>query len=155
MTLTNAPTIQVKALGIHWRGDAILATEIRESDGSLKGVRPLGGTVEPGETTLETLHREFQEEIDQEVEVTGDAIVVENIFHHRGAPGHEIVFLYPIQFAKDALAGTDVITYAEDNGEECTARWFPIDDLDRPNGLALFPNGLKSRLALPGADEGV
>ena len=46
MTLPAA--IEVKALGLHWRGTALLASEIRETDGRLKGVRPLGGTVEPG-----------------------------------------------------------------------------------------------------------
>ena len=146
--MTLAPNIKVKALGLHWRGDALLAAEIRESDGSLRGVRPLGGTVEFGETTDEALLREFQEELGQYVTITGRPIVLENIFHFQGLPGHEIVFLYPIAFPDGAFAGTDVIHYQEDNGENCVARWFALDTLDVAGGLLLFPNGLKAQMQL-------
>lgn len=148
--MTAAPhQIKVKALGLHWRDRALLASEIRESDGSLKGVRPLGGTVEPGETTSETLVREFREELGIDVEISGAAIVLENIFHHRGAPGHEIVFLYPITFPPGAFEGQDVLHYTEDNGEACVARWFALDELDSENGLPLYPNDLKRHLNPP------
>ena len=43
--------VKVKALGLHWRNGALLACEIRELDGTLKGVRPLGGIVKLGEAT--------------------------------------------------------------------------------------------------------
>lgn len=141
--------IKVKALGLHWRGHRLLASEIRESDGRLKGVRPLGGTVEVGETTAQTLHREFREELDTDITITGDPIVLENIFHHLGMPGHEIVFLYPITFPDGAFADRDALHFQEDNSEHCIARWFDLNDLDRPNGLPLYPNGLKAHLTNP------
>ena len=149
MNAPIVPRIRVKALGLHWRGDAILAAEIRELDGTLKGVRPLGGTVEPGEETAKTVVREFQEELGQSVTITGPAIVLENIFTFRGQPGHEIVFVYPIRFDEGAFAYNDVIHFQEDSGEDCTARWFPLSDLDAPGGVALFPNGLRRHLVAP------
>lgn len=152
MTTNESTTIKVKALGLHWRGGALLVSEIRGSDGTLKGVRPLGGTVEPGETTQQTLIREMREELDTDVSIDGLPIVLENIFHHRGAAGHEIVFLYPISFPPGAFADQDVLYFTEDNGENCTARWFPLDQLDTPGGLPLYPNDLKKHLRTPDAD---
>ena len=53
-------TIRVKALGLHWRDGRLLASEVNRDDGTLKDVRPLGGTVEFGETWQDALIREFQ-----------------------------------------------------------------------------------------------
>lgn len=147
--MSHAAAIEVKALGLHWKGNALLASEIRESDGSLKGVRPLGGTVEFGETTAQTVVREFQEELGQTVTITGAPFVLENIFHHLGARGHEIVFLYPIAFPSGVYDATDLIHYQEDNGETCVARWWDIATLDTEDGLSLYPNALKAHLTLP------
>ena len=55
-------TIRVKALGLHWRDGRLLASEVNRDDGTLKGVRPLGGTVEFGETWQDALIREYQED---------------------------------------------------------------------------------------------
>jgi ADP-ribose pyrophosphatase YjhB (NUDIX family) len=61
--------------------------------------RPLGGHVEFGEYALDTVRREFMEEIGQElagVELLG---VLENIFTYGDGPHHEIVFVYRAAFA--------------------------------------------------------
>ncbi|MBL3576464.1 NUDIX domain-containing protein, partial [Rhodovulum sulfidophilum] len=62
-TWRPASGIRFKALGLHWRGNRLLASEVYEDSGRLKGVRPLGGTVEFGETAQTAVIREFQEEL--------------------------------------------------------------------------------------------
>ncbi len=62
--------IRVKVLGLHWREGRLLAAEVRGDDGSLRGVRPLGGGVEFGERLEEALRREFREELGIAVEPT-------------------------------------------------------------------------------------
>jgi hypothetical protein len=42
--------IRVIAIGLNWRGDRLLAVEVLNDEAKLKGVRPLGGGVEFGET---------------------------------------------------------------------------------------------------------
>jgi 8-oxo-dGTP pyrophosphatase MutT (NUDIX family) len=81
MTLRRpSSAIRVKALGLHWRDGCLLASEVNRDDGTLKGVRPQGETVEFGETWQDALIREFQEEIGVGVELIGDPIVLENIY---------------------------------------------------------------------------
>ena len=54
--------------------------------------RPLGGHVEFGECALDTVHREFREEIGQALTAVALAGVLENIFERGDATQHEIVF---------------------------------------------------------------
>ena len=79
--------ILVKARGLVWRDGLLLANEIYLDDGSIKGVRPLGGRLEFGETWRDALVREFDEELGVAVEVIGKPMVLENIFTHQGVIG--------------------------------------------------------------------
>ncbi|MFT5623572.1 MAG: hypothetical protein ACI8Z0_000060 [Lentimonas sp.] len=76
--------IQVKALGLVWRKGLLLASEIYLDDGTVKGVRPLGGRLEFGETWRDALVREFNEELSVTVEVVGEPMILENIYTHQG-----------------------------------------------------------------------
>lgn len=70
MTTWRPPShIRVKALGLHWRAGKLLAAEVRTDSGRIKGVRPLGGSVEFGETAKEAVIREFKEELGVDVSV--------------------------------------------------------------------------------------
>lgn len=141
-----APNIRVKALGLHWRGDALLVMDVLSDDGSLKGVRPLGGTVEFGEPWPNALVREFQEELRIDVDVIGAPFVFENIYEHEGAQGHEIVFLADVVFPDGAFDGRSGIFFEEDNGAQCRASWRTLDEMRRL-GLALYPDGLDAALS--------
>ena len=132
-------------MGLHWRDGCLLASEVNRDDGTLKGVRPLGGTVEFGETWQDALIREFQVEIGVGIELIGDPIVLENIYSHHGAMGNEILFISEITFSPNAYEIDEFIQYFEDNGDPCIARWFdPATLLEQ--GIALYPKGLLSQI---------
>jgi ADP-ribose pyrophosphatase YjhB (NUDIX family) len=83
------------------RDGALLVSEEVSPSGELFH-RPLGGHVEFGEYALDTVHREFGEEIGQAltaVQLTG---VLENIFEWGGSRQHEIVFVFAAAFADEA-----------------------------------------------------
>ena len=138
--------IKVKAIGLHWRNAKLLAAEVFDDHGQLKGVRPLGGSVEFGEAWQTALAREFKEELGVAIEVAGPPLVMENIYTHHGATGHEVLFIGEVRFDAQAFAGLDVIEFFEDSAAPCTARWFDLAELDLPDGPALFPVGLKEVL---------
>lgn len=140
------PGIRVKALGLHWRGTRLLATEVQDDKGRIKGVRPLGGTVEFGETAEATVIREFQEELGIKIEVISPPMFLENLYIHEGHPGHEILALFDVAFPPGAFENETRLSFCEDNGVECHAEWFDIAKLDLPDRPELYPTGLKERL---------
>jgi ADP-ribose pyrophosphatase YjhB (NUDIX family) len=141
-----ATSIKVKALGLHWREGKLLAAEVLDDRGHLKGVRPLGGSIEFGEHWQSALIREFKEELGVDVEILGPALVMENIYTHEGEPGHEVLFICEVLFSSTNFDNQSSIEFHEDSGTQCTARWFDLAELDLPEGPALFPVGLKKAL---------
>jgi len=137
--------IRIIAIGVNWRNRSILAAEVLDDAGRIKGVRPLGGGIEFGETWQQALAREFQEELGVEISISDEPLVMENIYTHEGVGGHEVVFISNVEFAEGAFDGQDVIRFSEDNGIECIARWFDLDVLDTGE-IELYPSGLKAIL---------
>lgn len=146
MTTWRPPQeIRVKVIGLAWRREALLAVDVFDDGGRIKGVRPPGGSVAFGETREQALEREFSEELGCGVTLTGPWTVFENIYRHEGALGHEIVFAADIRLHDAALYDRDVIRFSEDDGTACTARWLAPAAL--PDGVDLFPDGLAAALA--------
>lgn len=140
------PHIRVVAIGLHWRDGRLLAAEVRDDAGRIKGVRPLGGEIEFGESWRAALMREFNEELGIAVSLRGAPLMLENIFVHEGATGHEVMFISEVEFPDTAFRDQDRIDFREDNGAEIVARWFDLADLDVEDGPRLFPTGLKGLL---------
>jgi 8-oxo-dGTP pyrophosphatase MutT (NUDIX family) len=139
-------SILVKALGLNWRGNQLLAAQVLDDTGHVKGVRPLGGAVEFGETTEVAVIREFKEELGIAVKTIGPPIFMENLYLHQGVQGHEIIAMFNVVFLSDVYAGETRIEFNESNGLKCFAEWFNIEELDLPDRLQLFPVGLKDVL---------
>lgn len=138
-------TIQVKTLGIVWRGEALLASEILDDNGRVKGVRPLGGTVEFGETWQKALKREFLEELGTDIVLTNQLEVTENIYSHHEEAGHEIMFLSEVILVDQSLYDQEEIQFSEHDGTACIARWFELSELEKSKP-ELFPDGLLETL---------
>ncbi len=145
-----ASNIRVKALGLHWRGGRLLAFEVYDDGGALKGVRPLGGSVDFGEPAKAALVREFREELGVDVDVLGEPIVVESLYVHEGVAGHEILFLFDVSFPACAFEGQERVVFHEDDGTPGVASWYDLNDLDCDGGPDLYPSGLKAVLTARG-----
>ncbi|TAX38358.1 DNA mismatch repair protein MutT [Rhizobium leguminosarum] len=138
--------IRVKVIGLAWRKDQLLAAEVEDDSGRIKGVRPLGGAIEFGESREEALHREFTEELETDIRIVGPWHLLENIYEHHGAIGHEFIFAADIELADASLYERDEIHYSELDETAATARWFGRDSL-RDVGIDLYPTGLDRLLS--------
>ena len=137
---TPPQNIRVKVLGLAWRGDELLLADVEDSDGRVTGVRPLGGSIEFGETREGALVREFREELGCDVTVVGPWHAFENLFEHEGAIGHEYLFAADITLGDPALYARDALRFLESDASDCRARWICPTRL--PPGVHLYPTAL-------------
>ena len=119
------------------RDGALLVSE--PADGSFQ--RPLGGHVEFGEYALDTIHREFGEEIGQRLTGVRRIGVLENIFPWQGGTEHEVVFIYTAAFADAAAYEIQEQVIADDT--ENRVIWRTPGTVSPP----LYPAGLPELIA--------
>ncbi len=101
-------------------------------------LRPLGGSVEFGETALEAVRREMREELHADISEPVQLGVLENIFTCRGEPGHEVVAVFDAQLVDRTLYDMERVPLHEELwGTE--ARWIDLSD---PPEMPLYPDGL-------------
>lgn len=103
--------------------------------------RPLGGVIEFGEHSEETIHREIMEEIGAEVYGLKYLGTLENIFEFNSKLGHEIVAVYDGTFKKPGLYKQAEILDKEAKGKKIRAVWKRLDEF-RSGQAVLYPTGL-------------
>jgi 8-oxo-dGTP pyrophosphatase MutT (NUDIX family) len=133
--------IKTKVIGLAFQAGRLLAFEVTDDAGRLRGVRPLGGSIEYGETREEALQREFREELNTEIAITGDWSVFESLYKKGEEIRHEFLFAAPIRLLDRQIPLEGEATYLEGDGSLCRARWFEIAALARGEPV-LFPDAL-------------
>jgi ADP-ribose pyrophosphatase YjhB (NUDIX family) len=137
----NAKRQIIKAMAIirRPRDGALLVSEA--PDGSFQ--RPLGGHVEFGEYAVDTLHREFGEEIGQRLTGVRRLGVLENIFPWGGGTEHEVVFIYRAALADEAAYEIEEQEILDDTEPKSRVLWRPVGAVSPP----LVPTGLTELMA--------
>lgn len=120
------PKIRILALGLIRDGDRIFISEGYDPTRQQPFYRALGGGIDFGETSLEALKREFQEEIQAELTNIHYLGCLENLFVFDGQPGHELIQLYRCDFADPKFYQLEKLTFAEGDRTK-TALWVPIE----------------------------
>jgi len=133
--------ILVKVIGIAMHRGKLLAAEIYNDNGDLKGIRPLGGRIEFGESRDAALRREFMEELGTEIDITSAWRMFENLYDHEGHRGHEVLLCASVGFHDESLYRQERVVFSEDSGNESIARWFSVQDC-KQGTISLFPDGL-------------
>jgi len=134
--------IRPLAICIFRNNDRILVAEGYDPVKKQTFYRPLGGAIEFGETSEETIHRELMEEIGAEVRDLKYLGTLENIFVFNGTPGHEIVQVYDGVLKDSGLyEQAEVEGNEADVGESFKAVWKKISDFVEGKST-LYPSGL-------------
>jgi 8-oxo-dGTP pyrophosphatase MutT (NUDIX family) len=135
--------IRPLAICVFRHNNRILVAEGYDSVKDEYFYRPLGGGIEFGETSMETICRELMEEISAEVDRQSLIYLgtVENIFHFNGTAGHEIVMIYDGALKDPRLYEQTMILGKEVNGEDVQAVWKSVDEFGEGKSI-LYPTGL-------------
>ena len=122
--------------------DKILVSEEHDPSKGETFYRPLGGGIEFGEHSTETIHRELMEEIGAKVKDLVYLGTLENIFVFNGIPGHEIVQVYDGALVESGLYEQAVISGHEaDVNLPMRVIWKSLDEFG-PGKSILYPEGL-------------
>ena len=144
--------IRPLAICIFRNRDRILVAEGYDSIKDQHFYRPLGGGIEFGESSVETICRELMEEIRAEVDRESLKYLgaVENIFTFNGLPGHEIILIYDGTLKNPELYEQKVIEGEEAGDGPIQAIWKNIEEFTEGKSI-LYPTGLVEMLAPAGS----
>jgi 8-oxo-dGTP pyrophosphatase MutT (NUDIX family) len=139
--------IRPLAICVFRNQDRILVNQGYDSVKDQYFYRPLGGGIEFGETSMDTVCRELMEELNVEVERESLSYLgtAENIFTFLGKPHHEIILIYDGALKESELYDQAMIVGKEANGEEIRAVWKNITDFGDGKSI-LYPIGLLDML---------
>lgn len=131
--------LNIRAAGIIFHNNRILVhRNVNEDHYAL-----LGGRVELGENSEETIKREFKEELGKDVEIKGYISTIENFFEMNGLKYHEIMFLYALEFVDNE---DKLIDYTIKNIEGKDYLQYEWLDLNKIDEYVILPKVVKEIL---------
>jgi|SRR6185503_14108267 8-oxo-dGTP pyrophosphatase MutT (NUDIX family) len=134
--------IRPLAICVFRRNNRILVAEGYDSVKVEHFYRPLGGGIEFGEYSEETIRRELLEEIGAEVSELKYLGTLENVYVFNGTPGHEIIQVYDGVLRDARLYEQAVIVGQElDIDDSFRAMWKHLDEFGDGKSI-LYPTGL-------------
>lgn len=118
--------LNVRAAGVMIHNGKILVHRNVNSD----HYALIGGRIEIGESSANTIKREIKEELGKDIEITGYISTIENFFEMKGSKYHEILFVHKGEFVNEEdkkieytlknLEGKDYLQY----------EWLDISKID-------------------------
>ena len=131
--------LNVRAAGVIIHNGKILTHRNANSD----HYALIGGRVEIGENSADTVKREIKEELGKEVKITGYIATVENFFEINGLKYHEIMFVHKVEFAKEEDKKIGYNLKNIEGKEYLKYEWL---DLDKIEEYPILPKAIKSIL---------
>ena len=136
--------IRPLSIGLIRREGEILVMAVKDDRGCIKGWRPPGGGIEFGESAERTVVRELMEELGETAVCRQCICVLENIYVHEGHPGHEVVFVFDVEFSEPSAYATERYAYV-DQGIANEVVWRNTREFIE-GAEPLFPDGLHKYL---------
>ena len=103
----------------------------------------IGGRVEIGESSEDTIKREIKEELGKDIKIKEYISTIENFFEIKGSKYHEIMFVYGIEFINEEDKKIDYVMKNIEGKDYLQYEWI---ELDRIEEYTLLPKVLKEVL---------
>ncbi len=137
--------IRPLAICVFRHEDKILVFEGYDPKKDQTFYRPLGGGIEFGERSEDTVRREIKEELGEEVTELKYLGALENIFVFDGIPSHEIVLAYDGRLVNPGLYEQAVMSGMEADAGPFKVLWKRLDEFGTGRN-PLYPAGLLEML---------
>lgn len=128
--------IRPNALAIIKKNNLLLAQKGEDEKTGEVFYRLMGGGIEFGELSSETLKREFKEELNATIINEKFLCPIENIFEFNSKKWHEITFLFEADLLETSLFDEKLIKVLDT--EDGYAEWVPIDGI-KSGEIILYP----------------
>ena len=104
----------------------------------------IGGRVEIGESSANTIKREIKEELGKDIEITGYISTIENFFEMKGSKYHEIMFVHKIGFINEEDRKIEYTMKNIEGKDYLQYEWIELDRIDEyPLSLRAVKDVLK------------
>lgn len=131
--------LNVRAAGIIIHNNKVLLHKnINENHYAL-----IGGRVEIGENSADTVKREIKEELGKDVEITGYISTIENFFEIKNSKYHEIMFVHKIEFTNEEDKNIEYTMKNIEGKDYLKYEWIDLDKIDE---YPLMPSIMKDIL---------
>lgn len=131
--------LNVRAAGVMIHNGKILAHRNLNSD----HYALIGGRVEIGENSADTIKREVKEELGKDIEITGYISTIENFFEMKGSKYHEIMFVHKIEFVNTEDRNIENTLKNIEGKEYLQYEWLDLNKIDE---YPILPQVIKSIL---------
>ena len=118
--------LNVRAAGVMIHNGKILVHRNVNSD----HYALIGGRVEIGESSANTIKREIKEELGKDIEITGYISTIENFFEMKGSKYHEIMFVHKIGFINEEDRKIEYTMKNIEGKDYLQYEWIELDRID-------------------------
>lgn len=91
----------------------------------------LGGRVQIGESSEETVKREVLEELGKNIDIIGYVATFENFFEMKGKKYHEIMFVYEAEFTDEKNKAMQETIKNMEGKDYLQYEWLDINEIDK------------------------
>ena len=131
--------LNVRAAGVIIHNNKILVHKNINSD----HYALVGGRIEIGENSVDTIKREIKEELGKDIEITGYISTIENFFEMKGSKYHEIMFVHKVEFVDEKDKEIEYTLENIEGKDYLKYEWLELDKIEQ---YPLWPKAIREVL---------
>lgn len=131
--------LNVRAAGVIIHNNKVLVHKNVNSD----HYALVGGRIEIGENSVDTIKREIKEELGKDIEITGYISTIENFFEMKGSKYHEIMFVYKVEFVNEEDKRIEYTLENIEGKDYLKYEWLELDKIEQ---YPLWPKAIREVL---------